>query len=208
VGSVEMSAGSKATMSGLGGHVLRVDSDRSVDFFHALDLTGGSYLAKSHRGACSPTFRNEPMSASPAEIRKALVAAGFELYRTHGNEVKVADRVRDNLIMDSGVSVSAKGPLIVKMVVRAQRSDFPNDATAALFERARALAAAAASRGYIETETVTNPMHDPADPSRTLDTWYEVCYEKSVPSLDEAMIEVGFALRVEKTARSPAPTSV
>src|SRR5689334_6948044 len=146
------------------------------------------------------------MSVNPTEIRKALLAAGFELYRTQGDQVHVADRVRDNLIMDSGVSVSTA--LRVKFVVRSQRSDFPNDPTAQLFERARALALGAAERGYVETGTVTNPMHDPADPSRTLDTWYEVYFEKDVTSLDEAMAEVGFALRLEKTARTSAPHSV
>src|SRR5436853_550872 len=44
------------------------------------------------------------MSSVP-EIKKALLASGFEVYRTRGNEVHSADRVRDNLIMDSGVSV-------------------------------------------------------------------------------------------------------
>jgi hypothetical protein len=147
------------------------------------------------------------MAASLAEVRKALIAAGFELYRTRGDEVQVADRVRDNLIMDSGVSVSTKGSLTVKVVVRAQRSDFPSEGAANLFERARQLAAGAVSRGYVETGTVTSPMQDPADPGRTLDTWYEVCFEKSVASVEDAMMEVGFALKVEKTARSPVPTS-
>jgi hypothetical protein len=146
------------------------------------------------------------MSVNPTEIRKALLAAGFELYRTQGDQVQIADRVRDNLIMDSGVSVSTA--LIVKFVVRSQRSDFPNDATAKLFERARALAAAALARGYVETSAVTNPMHDPVDPSRTLDTWYEIWFERTVTTLDEAMAEVGFALGIEKTARTAAPTSV
>jgi hypothetical protein len=146
------------------------------------------------------------MSVNPTEIRKALLAAGFELYRTQGDQVHIADRVRDNLIMDSGVSVSTA--LSVKFVVRSQRSDFPNDATAQLFDRARALAAAALARGYVETSTVTNPMHDPVDPSRTLDTWYEIWFERTVTTLDEAMAEVGFALAIEKTARTPAPTSV
>jgi hypothetical protein len=146
------------------------------------------------------------MSVHPTEIRKALLAAGFELYRTQGDQVHVADRVRDNLIMDSGVAVSTG--LTVKFVVRSQRSDFPNDATAKLFERARSLAASAIARGYVETATVTSPMHDPVDPSRTLDTWYEVSFEKSVTTLDEAMAEVGFALGIEKAARTPAPTSV
>src|SRR4029079_14792176 len=147
------------------------------------------------------------MTTSLAEIRKALVAAGFELYRTRGNEVQVADRVRDNLIMDSGVSVRLTGSLTVKVVVRAQRSDFPADAAASLFERARELASAAVSRGYVESATLTSPFHDPADPSRTLDTWYEVYFEKTVPSLEEAMVEVGFALKLEKAARSPVPSS-
>ena len=146
------------------------------------------------------------MSVNPTEIRKALLAAGFELYRTQGDQVHVADRVRDNLIMDSGVSVSTS--LTVKFVVRSQRSDFPNDATTMLFERARALAASAVARGYVETGTLTNPMHDPADPSRTLDTWYEITFEKAVTTLEEAMTEVGFALGIEKTARTSAPTSV
>jgi hypothetical protein len=112
------------------------------------------------------------MSASLAEIRKALIAAGFELYRTRGDEVHVADRVRDNLIMDSGVSLRAKGSLTVKVIVRAQRSDFPGRRGDAFRTRA-GLATSAVSRGYVETATLTNAMQDPADPARTLDTWYE-----------------------------------
>jgi len=147
------------------------------------------------------------MPVTPADIKKALVAAGFELYRTRGNEVQIADRVRDNLIMDSGVSVRAQDSLSVKVVVRAQRSDFPSDGTAALFDRARELAASAVARGYVESASLTSPMQDPADPERTLDTWYEVSFEKPVSTLEEAMVEVGFALQFEKTVRSPAPTS-
>src|SRR4051794_5238970 len=120
------------------------------------------------------------MPVTPADIKKALVAAGFELYRTRGNEVQIADRVRDNLIMDSGVSVRAQDSLSVKVVVRAQRSDFPADGTASLFDRARELAAAAVARGYVESGSLTSPMPDPADPERTLDTWYEVYFEKPV----------------------------
>jgi len=147
------------------------------------------------------------MSVTPADIKKALVAAGFELYRTRGNEVQIADRVRDNLIMDSGVSVRADGSLSVKVVVRAQRSDFPADGAASLFDRAREVAASTVARGYVETGSLSTPMQDPADPERTLDTWYEVSFEKVVLTLEEAMVEVGFALKFEKTVRSPAPTS-
>jgi hypothetical protein len=141
------------------------------------------------------------MLPSLAEIKKALVAAGFELYRTRGDEVHVADRVRDNLIMDSGVSVRAKGSLSVRFVARAQRSDFPSDGPASLFEKARGLGVIAEARGYAETGSATSSIQDPADPNHTLDVWYEVAYEKGVASLEEAMLEVGFVLKIDKTAR-------
>jgi hypothetical protein len=146
------------------------------------------------------------MSSVP-EIKKALLAAGFEVYRTRGNEVHVADRVRDNLIMDSGVSVRCGDALVVKLVVRAQRSEFPAEGTPALFERARALAASAAARGYAEASALTSPMLDPADPARTLDTFYEVSFEKTVATLVDAMTEVGFAMGVEKAARTHPPSA-
>jgi hypothetical protein len=148
------------------------------------------------------------MSPTIADVKKALIAAGFEVYRTSGNEVLLADRVRDNLIMDSGVSVRAESSLAVRVVVRAQLSDFPADAETgnSLFDRARATAGAVVSRGYVEKQSQASPMRDPGDPSRTLDTWYEIWYEKPVANLAEAVAEVGFALKLEKTARrSHAP---
>jgi hypothetical protein len=146
------------------------------------------------------------MSPSVADVKKALAGAGFELYRIKGNEVHVADRVRDNLIMDSGVSIRAESSLAVRVVVRAQLSDFPADATTSLFERARAAAVSVVSRGYDEIQAWASALRDPVDATRILDTWYEVSYEKKVESVDEAMTEVGFALKIEKTARrSHAP---
>ena len=109
--------------------------------------------------ASRPSFDpDRPMLPSLAEIKKALVAAGFELYRTRGDEVHVADRVRDNLIMDSGVSVRAKGSLSVRFVARAQRSDFPSDGPASLFEKARGLGVIAEARGYAETGSATSSI--------------------------------------------------
>jgi hypothetical protein len=141
------------------------------------------------------------MSSSTArEIKEALIAAGFEVYRTRGDEVQVADRVRDNLIMDSGVSIRDGVPLRVQIVVRAQRCDFPSDPVHALFDRARALCGGAVARGFAETGTRTSPMHDPTDASRTLDTWFEVAFEKTVPTLSEAIEEVRFAVTIEKAA--------
>ncbi|AUX22181.1 hypothetical protein SOCEGT47_026820 [Sorangium cellulosum] len=135
---------------------------------------------------------------TPAEIKKALLQAGFEIYRTRVDAVQVAERVRENLLMDSGIVVSAE-PLRVGFVVRAQRNDFPGAAESQLFERARGLAESAIARGYAEGGTNIRHVRDPGDEERTLDTWCEIQFEKPVASLELAVSEVGFALSLEKT---------
>ncbi|WP_437299989.1 hypothetical protein [Sorangium sp. So ce426] len=136
---------------------------------------------------------------TPAEIKKALLQAGFEVYRTRGDAVQVAERVRENLLMDSGIVVGAE-PLRVGFVVRAQRNDFPGAADEQLFERARRMAESAVAHGYAEAEAALRHVRDPGDAERTLDTWCEVHFEKRVASLELAVSEVGFALSLEKTA--------
>ncbi len=136
---------------------------------------------------------------TPAEIKKALLQAGFEIYRTRSDAVHVAERVRENLLMDSGIVVGAE-PLKVSFVVRAQRNDFPGAADDQLFERARGLADPAIARGYVEGGTHVHQVRDPGDAERTLDTWCEIRLEKPVDSLELAASEVGFILSLEKTA--------
>jgi hypothetical protein len=51
---------------------------------------------------------------------------------------------------------------------------------------------------------MTRPMQDPADPTHTLDTWYEVSFEKPAAGLDDAMAEVRFAVALDKTAEAEA----
>jgi len=136
---------------------------------------------------------------SVSELKKALVANGFEVYRTIGDLVIVAERVRDNLIMDSNVAAGAGNSLSVRFVVRTQGNDFPSESEAQLFARARNLAKACDGRGYREVDTTIVPIRDPGDPTRTLDTWYEVAFVKDVRSLDELLAELGYALSLEKT---------
>src|SRR5436190_15279466 len=83
---------------------------------------------------------------TPSDIKKALVKAGFEVYQTRGDVVHVAERVRENLLMDSGIRVHSSTPT-VRFVVRAQKNDFPGDAEDSLFQRARLLADSAVGRG-------------------------------------------------------------
>jgi hypothetical protein len=137
------------------------------------------------------------------EIKKALKDAGLEVYRTKGEVVHLAERVRENLLMDAGIFIRAVGPR-VGFVVRAQRNDFPDDAEERLFARARSLAAPAMDRGYLEVVAEVRKVFDPGDGQRTLDTWCEVSFEKTVADVDSAVAEARFALSIEKAAAPPA----
>jgi hypothetical protein len=134
-----------------------------------------------------------------AELKKALIAEGFEIYRTIGASIVLADRVRDNLIMDSAVSVVLGEPLKARFTARAQRSDFPGESEEHLFQRARNQVGQAQSRGYQEVARSVVPIRDPGDHSRTLDTWYEVSFEKGVLDVPELVAELRYALSLDKT---------
>jgi len=137
------------------------------------------------------------------EIKKALKEVGLELYRTRGDVVFLADRVRENLLMDAGTFVRASGgagALRVGFLVRAQRTHFPNEVEERLFERARHLGTSAVARGYLETSAEVRNVLDPGDDQRTIDHWCEVSFEKDVDDLAAAVIEARFALALEKVA--------
>jgi len=140
------------------------------------------------------------MSLSPQQLKKSLVEAGFEVFRTRGDEVVLAERPRENLIMDSGVRLRASSPLQVRLVLRAQKADFPNEDEVHLFERVRKLAEKAVTDGFVEVQSTVSPVTDPGDPERTLDTFYEIVYSKDAPSLEAAMLGLRFALSLEKRA--------
>jgi hypothetical protein len=135
-----------------------------------------------------------------AQVKKALVEAGFEIFRTRGDEIVLAERPRENLILDSGVRMRAGAALEIRIVVRAQKADFPNDEDAHLFDRARGAAARAVAAGFSEVEATTMRVTDPGDPDRTLDTFYEVTFTKAAATVADALAEVRFALSLEKRA--------
>jgi len=137
---------------------------------------------------------------TPSELKKLLLAEGFEVYRTLSDQIILADRVRDNLIMDSGVAARLGNVRCVRFVVRAQAGDFPNDSTAAIFERARHMATDALGRGYREVSTNSVEVRDPGDDSQTLDVWHEVAFEKALSNDAELVAELRYALSLEKTA--------
>jgi hypothetical protein len=144
------------------------------------------------------------MSESPpynaAHLKKALIEAGFEVFRTRGEEIVLAERPRENLIMDSGARLRAGDPLEVRVVLRAQKADFPNEDDARLFERVRTLGAQAISAGFTEVDMAATRVPDPGDAERTLDTFYEITFAKPAASLPDAVAELRFVLGLEKRA--------
>lgn len=138
---------------------------------------------------------------NPQELKKLLLSEGFEIYRTLGDRVLLADRVRDNLIMDSGVSaVTREDGLAVRFVVRAQAMEFPGETPESLFAHARRAAADAPARGYVEHSIAVIPIHDPGDRERVLDTWYEVAFERPVADVLELCAELRAAFGWPKVA--------
>jgi hypothetical protein len=143
----------------------------------------------------------ESLPYTAARLKKALLDAGFEVFRTRGDEIVLAERPRENLIMDSGVRLRGTGDALeVRIVVRAQKADFPNEDEGHLFERARKLAATAVARGFAEAGTTVTKVADPGDAERTLDTFYEITFSKHAPQLEAAVAELKFALGLEKRA--------
>jgi hypothetical protein len=141
---------------------------------------------------------------TPQQLKKALVASGFEVFRTLPEEVVLAERVRENLILDSGVRLGllGDGRILVRLVLRAQRADFPNEDESAMFERVRQLAKPALADGFAEGGTHVNSIKDPADPSRILDTFYEISLTREVASVEDAVPVIKFVMSLEKAVHA------
>jgi hypothetical protein len=140
----------------------------------------------------------------PAELKRKLRAEGFEIYRTVDERILLAERIRDNLIMDSGVAADL-GPtgnenaISVQVIVRAQASHFPGADGEKMKVHARELAQAFTDSGYIELEVIETPVPDPSDPSKSLDTSHEIRLTRPVDDLAGLYAELREALSRRRT---------
>jgi hypothetical protein len=140
---------------------------------------------------------------NPADLKKFLVASGFQVFRTVGTQILLAERVRDNLVMDSGVAVVCGRGLSVRVTLKAQASDFPREGDDQLLSRARGLIAGggAAIEGFQEVETAVVPIADPGSADRQIDTSCEVTFEKVGVELDALKEQLMALLALRRTAR-------
>lgn len=135
------------------------------------------------------------------ELKTRLIRAGFEVYRARGDAVTMAERPRENLIMDSGVRITiATDGYLLRFVTRAERAVFPGEPEDAMWARARRVVAPHAERAFREIETSVRAILDPGDESHVLDTWFEVAWEKLLPDEAELLEEVAHVMRLEKAA--------
>jgi hypothetical protein len=147
-----------------------------------------------------PESSSQAPPSTASHFKKLLTDAGFEVFRTRGDEIVLAERPRENLIMDSGVRLCVRDPLEVRIVLRVQKADFPNDDDVSLFGRVRSLGTKVLAQGFAEAATAVTRVQDPGDATRTLDVFYEITFSKGLAALEEALDALRFAMAVEKHA--------
>jgi len=139
---------------------------------------------------------------TPQQLKRALVDAGFIVFRTLPEEVVVAERVRENLIMDSGVRLRSAPALEVRVLLRLQRGSYPGEDDAKLFARVRARADGAIANGFREISHQTSHVTDPGDSTKMLDIFYEVLLGREAVDLDAALEGVRFAFGLDRVGHS------
>lgn len=143
------------------------------------------------------------MSApDPADLKRRLRNEGFEIYRTLEGRVILAERIRDNLIMDSGVAAgSGLGDLLTVFVtIRTQLSHYPGSNAEAVLDQARQLAQPFEGRGYGAGEPTSRHIQDPSHPERTLDTVFEIPLQRALAGLDELLTELRAVLALPRSS--------
>ncbi len=131
-------------------------------------------------------------------VKKAVLDAGFEMFRAKGSTIQLAERVRSHL-MDAQVSVHVADAITVSFIVRSQRSDFPTDGENDLFARVRrGVEGRATTHGFRESSATSRTLHDPVDASRVLDVWHELTFSKSTTDLTTLIADLRCALTMPK----------
>jgi len=139
---------------------------------------------------------------TPQELKKSLVQAGFEVYRTTPAGIVLAERVRENQIMDAGIRVSVEAPHEVQVRFRAEKHVFPGLDDAAVFARIAELATPAVAVGFAEARREAVPQMSPSDREVQLDTFLEIYMTQTATTFEAACALARIALGWERAITS------
>lgn len=145
-----------------------------------------------------------------AETKRALRDAGFQVYDVKGDFISLAERVRDNLILHSGIAVRAAPPTLV-VHLRAQSTHFPGQSQDRVRAHAEDLAREFERRGYVVSGSSRTEVTDPSFPERTIDVVLGVTVERVCDNFAEVLSEVTAAFllpRASSESSNPPPFSV
>lgn len=135
-----------------------------------------------------------------AELKKKLRKSGFDVYRTLPDRVILAERIRDNLIMDSGVAALIGTEFSVETIIRVQQSHFPGKNDEQLREQTQLLATPFLAAGYQQLEHSEEAMMDPSEPENQLDTLYELRISKDSGDLTVLLAQLKQALAWQRSS--------
>jgi len=145
-----------------------------------------------------------------AETKRALRDAGFQVYDVKEEFISLAERVRDNLILHSGIAIRATPPAI-RVHLRAQSTHFPGQSQDRVYAHAETLAREFERRGYAILGSSRTEVTDPSFPERTIDVVLGVTVERLCDDFSEVLTEVGAAFLLPRTtseSSNPPPFSV
>lgn len=133
------------------------------------------------------------------ELKRLIRSAGYQMYGTRAQEVLLAERVRDNLILDSGISVSPD-PLTIHVTVRAQMFHFQGQSLDECRAFAERLGQAFLALGYERKGAQEVTIPDMNNAGVALDTVCEVSLEKPLPSPKDIPGAIQRALALPRTS--------
>lgn len=140
-------------------------------------------------------LRNGPLELD--ELKRLIRSAGYQMYGTRGREVLLAERVRDNLILDSGISVSPD-PLTIHVIVRAQMFHFQGQTLDEGRAFAETLGEAFLSLGYQRRGAKEVTIPDLNNVGAALDTVCEVSLEKPLVGPEDLTSAIQEALALPR----------
>jgi len=130
------------------------------------------------------------------DLKRALVAAGLEVFRVRDEEVHLAERQNVQL-MEAGIRVKSGTAPRISVVVRAQRNDSPTVSEAVLYALIRERSEPLVLAGYREEQAASREIRSVSD-DHVVDVWYEIVWVRQTTSIEDAVNEARRAIAIDR----------